>query len=174
MKFAGRYLDQENKKFDWVSFKKAVDNIHSDNLTFDDYKNVTINQSESTVDLMVSKIVQFLSEAFGAIIDPKEFATTVLTTFTNLKVKSDAGFANFSKSSDGSNTSFTYRIVFAIANKMVPTDFYSLVTTIKLTADIHEKSGWFGLTHSSSKNFSAEIDAMELVVAKDFQAPPMK
>ena len=89
-----------------------------------------------------------------------------------MKVKSESGFADYSK--DASNTSFTYRIVFAIANKNIPSDFYSLVTTIKLTADIHEKSGWFGLTHSSSQNFAAEIDALALVVSEGFQAPPRK
>ena len=172
MKFAGRYLNQENKSFDWKSFKAAIDDYDGVDLTFDKYKNQTINQSTSTVDTMVTKIAQFLIDALGAVIDQQELTATILATFTNLKVNSESGFADYSK--DASNTSFTYRIVFAIANKNIPSDFYSLVTTIKLTADIHEKSGWFGLTHSSSQNFAAEIDALELVVSEGFKAPPRK
>ena len=174
MKFAGRYLDQENKKFDWGSFKKAIDDYDGSDLTFDKYQNTTINQSTATVDTMVNKVVQFLVDALGAVIDPKELAATILATFTNLKQQSDAGFADFSKTSDATNTSFTYRIVFAVANKNIPSDFYSLVTTIKLTANIHEESGWWGLTHSTSKNFAAEIDALELVVTEGFRAPARK
>ncbi|KAF8593353.1 delta-endotoxin CytB [Ceratobasidium sp. AG-I] len=172
-KFAGRYLDPASMKFDWTNFKKAIDNYPGDDLTFDMYKNTTINQSTATVDLMVSKIVDFLKQALKVLIDATELRATIEATFLNLKQSSEKGWANFSKSNESHNSSFTYRVLFAFPNPKLPSDFYSLVTTVKLTADIKEESGWWGLTGSTSKNFAAVIDGLELVVTEGFKAPPL-
>ena len=170
MKFAGYFLDNGTNKFDWVAFKKAIDDSKYANLTFDKYKNETINQAEATVDTMVSKIVDFFNNALDAVVDPKELAATISTTFTSLKMKSESGFGYYTQ--DGENSSFTYHIIFSVASKHLPSEFFSLVTTIKLNANIHEESGWYNITNSTSKNFSAEINAMELTVTEGFEAPP--
>ena len=49
-----------------------------------------------------------------------------------------------------------------------------MVTTIKLEANVNikEEKEWWGLVSSSSRNFSATIDAMELVVQDTFICPP--
>ena len=119
---------------------------------------------------MVEKIVKLLGEGLNVTLDATDIAamkTNIETTFTNLSHSEESGFASYSKTD--TNTSWQYRIVFAFPNPDLPTYFYSLVTTIELAADIQEKSGWFGITGSSKKNFSAKIDAMQLVVNKEFR-----
>lgn len=176
MKYAGAYvkLEQDKRWFDWNSFKTSVDNYKGDDLTFDKFKNTTIASSESTVSTMVEKIVKFLVEALSVVLDDsaiKSLSATIETTFTNLKEKSSNGFLDFSKSKDGHNSSWEYRIQFAFPNQDLPDYFYSLVTTIKLEADVSSESEWWGLVGSSSKSFSATIDGMELVVMKGFKNP---
>ncbi|KIY61619.1 delta-endotoxin CytB [Cylindrobasidium torrendii FP15055 ss-10] len=173
MKFSGVYvhIDDDKKWFDWASFKSAVDNYSGDDLAIDKFKSTTISRSESTVTVMVEKIVNFLRDALAIIIDPKELAATIEATFTNLKEAKSNGWADFSKESSQNNSSWEYRILFAVPNPDLDEWFYSLVTTIKLTADIQEESSWWGLVSSSSKNFSATVDAMELVVQKGFKNP---
>jgi len=174
MKFSGRYLDTDTNKFDWTNFKKAIDNYSGEDLTFDLYKNTTINQSSATVKVMTDKIVAFLRDALRVLIDATELAATIEATFLNLKEASEKGWANFSSSSSSQNSSYTYRVQFSFPNPNLPSDFYSLVSTIKLEANIKEESGWWGLTSSTEKNFAAIIDGLRLVVTEGFKAPPMK
>ena len=177
MKFAGKYLKVEGdgkRWFDWAGFNSAVGNYQGDDLTLDKFKNTTIAQSNNTVDTIVNKIVDFLIKALSIALNPTSIAAiaaTIEATYTNLKEESSEGFLDFNKSSDGHNSSWEYRIQFAFPDENLPEYFYSLVTTILLVADIKEESGWWGLTSSTSKNFSATIDAMELVVKKGFTNP---
>lgn len=116
---------------------------------------------------MAEKMVKFLVEALGVVMDEsaiKALTSTIEATFTNLKEKSLNGSLDFSKSSDEYNSSCEYRIRFAFPNPDLPDYFHSLVTTIKLEADVSSESEWWVLVASSSKSFSSMIDAMELVV----------
>lgn len=173
MVFSGRFVKVEDQKkwFDWPEFKAAIDNYKGDDLTFDKFKNTTITRSEAKVTVIVDKIVKFLLDALSVSIDVKELAATIEATFTNLKQAKSNGWANWSTSNVETNSSWEYRIAFAVPNPDLAEYFYTLVTTIKLEADIRDETGWFGLTSSSSKNFSTIIDAMELVVAKGFKGP---
>ncbi|KZV60099.1 delta-endotoxin CytB [Peniophora sp. CONT] len=173
MKYTGNFvvITSDNKSFDWAAFKNSINSYTGDDLTFDKYKHTTIARSEATVKVMVDKIVKFLLDALSVVIDTVELAATIEATFTNLKTAKSNGWADWSKSSTSSNSSWEYRILFAVPNPDLTEFFYSLVTTIKLEADIEEESSWWGLVSSSSKNFSATIDAMELVVMKGFRDP---
>ncbi|KAH9950689.1 delta-endotoxin CytB [Amylocystis lapponica] len=173
MKFSGSYVKVEGDKkaFDWSAFKAAIDAYKGDNLTFDKFKNTTIVSSEVRVKVMTDKIAKFLLDALSVVIDITELAATIEATFTNLKKAKENGWADFMKSNNEGNSSWEYRIAFTVPNHDLPTYFYSLVTTIKLVADIKEESSWWGLTSSTSKNFSATIDAMELVVEQGFKSP---
>ncbi|KAM3457072.1 hypothetical protein MY5147_008952 [Beauveria neobassiana] len=178
-KYAGDYLKLEKDKswYDWKSFKQSLDQYKGDDLTFDKYKEVTIDQHERTVQIMVDQIVKYLvdvlSIALGAA-EIKALTATIQATFTTLKEKSSHGWLNFNKSSNGTNSSWEYRIQFAFPNPDIPDYFYALITTIKLEADITDESEWWGLVASSSKNFSAEIKAMELIVKEGFKDPNRK
>ncbi|EPQ51531.1 delta-endotoxin CytB [Gloeophyllum trabeum ATCC 11539] len=178
MKFSGRYVHLENgeekKWFDWENFHKAINDYKGDDLTFDKFKSNKINQQTATVSTMVDKIVTFLRDALSVVLSAKDITAltaSITTTFTNLKEAKDNGWADFSKSSSAENSSWEYRVLFAFPNPDLPDFFYSLVTTIKLEADIKEESSWWGLQSSTSKNFSSAIDAMELVVMKGFRDP---
>ncbi|THU89956.1 volvatoxin A2 precursor [Dendrothele bispora CBS 962.96] len=175
MKFTGRFVKlQDPKSFDWSGLQNAINAYKGDDLTFDKFKENTINQSEATVSTMVDKIVDFLRIVLSVVLNPQDVAAlrkNIETTFTDLKTAKDNGWADFSKSSSGQNSSWEYRVLFAFPNPDLPDFFYSLVTTIKLEANIKEESSWWGLQSSTSKNFSAAIDAMELVVMKGFKDP---
>ncbi|KAF8800407.1 delta-endotoxin CytB [Phlegmacium glaucopus] len=167
-------IKDDVKYFDWPGFKKRVDDYSGGDLSFDAFKDTNISRTESTVSTMVDKIVAFLQDALSVALDEKalkQLTATITATFTNLKESKSEGWASFNRESSSNNSSWEYRLLFAIPMEDVPTFFYSLVTTIKLIADIHEESSWWGLKSSSSKNFSAEIMAMELVVEKNFKNP---
>ncbi|KAM3429246.1 hypothetical protein NHJ13734_008248 [Beauveria thailandica] len=173
-KYAGDYLDVDKHKFDWKSFKQSLDRYKGDDLSFDRYKEVNIDQQQSTVKTMVDQIVNYLSNVFSITLsaqDIKSLTSTIQVTFTSLKEKSSHGFLHFNESSDETNSSWEYRIQFAFPNPDTPDYFYALITTITLKADITDVSEWWGLVASSSKNFSAEIKAMELIVQKGFKNP---
>uniref|UniRef100_A0A0W0EWG5 Delta-endotoxin CytB n=1 Tax=Moniliophthora roreri TaxID=221103 RepID=A0A0W0EWG5_MONRR len=169
MNFAGHYVDlKEPKSFQWDKF------LDGDDFTFDKFQSNTINQQTSTVSTMVDKIVDFLRVTLSVVLTSQDIDAlkkNVETTFTGLKEAKDNGWADFSKSSSSSNTSWQYRVLFAFPNPDLEDWFYSLVTTIKLEADIHDEESWWGLQSSSSHNFSAAIDGMELVVMKGFRDP---
>jgi hypothetical protein len=176
MKFSGRYvkIDKDLKWFDWKAFLAAINAYQGDELTFDNLKDNTINQQEATLDVMVDKIVKFLLNVLTIALpgaDVLALKAAIELTFTTLKAAKQIGFASFSKSSESHNSSWEYRLLFAVPNPDLKDDFYALVTTIKLSADIKEESSWWGLVSSSQKNFSANITAMQLVVTKGFKDP---
>jgi hypothetical protein len=173
MKFSGDYVRTANntKSFDWTAFKAAVDKYPGDDLSFDKFKSTTIARSEATVDVMVQKIVDFLLQALSVVIDTKELAATITATFTNLKNASSHDSVAFHTTTTSSNSAWEYRILFALPNPDLTDFFYSLVTTIKLEANIQTEKEWWGLMSNTTKNFSATIDAMELVVMKGFKNP---
>nr|1VCY_A Chain A, volvatoxin A2 [Volvariella volvacea] len=174
LKFSGKYLKLEQNKayFDWPEFKTAIDNYTGEDLSFDKYDQSTINQREQEVGSMVDKIAKFLRDAFSAVVDLSKLGAIILNTFTNLEEESSSGFLQFSTNNVKKNSSWEYRVLFSVPfGDNAPSYFYSLVTTILITADIEEKTGWWGLTSSTKKNFAVQIDALELVVKKGFKAP---
>ncbi|KAF8657983.1 hypothetical protein AX16_002143 [Volvariella volvacea WC 439] len=175
MKMSGKYLKLEHDKafFDWPGFKNAIDHYSGEDLSFDKYDESTINQQSQEAKLMVDKIAKFLHDAFAASIDMSKLAAIIMNTLTNLEEQSSSGFLQFSTDTVKRNSSWEYRVLFSIPfGEHAPSYFYSLVTTIMITADIEERTGWWGLTSSTKKNFGAEINALELVVKKGFKAPP--
>ncbi|KAF8827802.1 delta-endotoxin CytB [Lentinula edodes] len=175
LQFSAHFVDlKEPKTFHWDQFLDGINNYKGDDLTFDKYQNNTINQQSATVSIMVDKIVDFLRVVLSVALSEEDISAlskNIETTFTNLKEAKDNGWADFSTSSSSSNSSWEYRVLFAFPNPDLPNFFYSLVTTIKLEADIQEESSWWGLESSTRKNFAATIDAMELVVLKGFKDP---
>lgn len=171
LKFAGHYLDVGTKKFDWIGFKKAIDDYRGTDLTFDMYKHNPFSFGTVTVQSVASQISDFLLKSFKMPVDLVELTADIESAFTNLKERKENGWADFSRSSDSSNSSYTYRVLFALPSATIEQDFFSLVTTIKFTADIHEESSWWGLVSSSRHDFSAEVDGLQLVVTEGFVDP---
>ncbi|CUA74235.1 hypothetical protein RSOLAG22IIIB_05464 [Rhizoctonia solani] len=170
MKFTGYFLDVQSQRFNWSAYKDAIDARPDTNLVIEQYENNTIAQQDNTVEIMVDKIGDFLKRIAGAVFDRDAMVERVTNAFTSLKEQEENGFAWYEKK--GNNTSFTYRILFAVPNEHIKEDFYALVSTIKLEADILDKSTWFGLVKTSRHNFSAEVDTMKLACNENFQAGP--
>lgn len=175
LEFSGRHLSLgEGSQFDWAGFKDAIQRCTGGSISFDKYTQTTIYQQTEEVGAMVSKVVDFLNKALSALIDVAELKAIVKNTFSHLQEieSAQSGFLNFTKSSRKGNSSREYRILFSVPFDSCSSDyFYSLVTTIKTTADIQEKSSWWGLSSSTKKNFDVQIDALRLVVRSNFRAP---
>ncbi|KAK7028206.1 hypothetical protein VNI00_014896 [Paramarasmius palmivorus] len=175
-KFAAHFVNlEEPKSFQWQRFlDEGINKYPGNDLSMDKFQSNTINQQTATVQTMVDKIVDFLKVVLSVALGEQDIAAlakNIETTFTDLKTAKDNGWADFSKSSSSHNSSWQYRVQFAFPNPDLPNFFYSLVTTIKLEADIQEESSWWGLQSSTRKNFSAAIDAMELIVLQGFKDP---
>ncbi|KDN40802.1 hypothetical protein RSAG8_07820, partial [Rhizoctonia solani AG-8 WAC10335] len=172
MKFTGYFLDVQTQYFDWRKYQMVIANRPDENLLVDNFESADISRQHNIVSAMVDKIGVVLNRVAGsdAGFDREAMTERVKNAFTSLEIKEESGFASWEKS--GSNTAFTYRIIFDVPSQNVKTDICSLVTTVKLMADIYEKSTWFGLSNTSRYEFSASVDAMRLACSKDFVAGP--
>jgi hypothetical protein len=148
IRLIGRVSTVQSISLTVTTFSQAL--VYLDvNLTFDKLKDTAINQETNTVDTMVGKITGFLIDALSVVLnaaDLKALKATIQTTFTDLKLASQTGFASFSKNEDKHNSSWEYRILFAVPNPKPDNanNFYALVTTILLEADIVEEKSWWG------------------------------
>lgn len=68
-------------------------------------------------------------------------------------------------------SSYTYRVVFQIQSPRLESDFYSLVSTVKIIADFEKEEDWWTLEATTEKDFGVDIIAMELVVTQGFKNP---
>ncbi|KAJ4491185.1 delta-endotoxin CytB [Lentinula edodes] len=107
----------------------------------------------------------------GVSVNTEAIYDTVLNTFTSLKWAGESGFADFSSSSTGMNSSWEYRITFSSPHPDSPNDFLSFVCTISLHADITNESSWWGLESSSRKCFGCDIFGYKFKVTKGFKDP---
>ncbi|KAL5633475.1 hypothetical protein ACGC1H_003841 [Rhizoctonia solani] len=174
MKYAGYFLTMgpDGGIFNWLWFMSAIQNRSE--ITVEQYDNENIEQRTLNVDSMVDMIMNVLVRLAKAAIQPGDkeaMATKVKTTFTNLSHwEAEGGFLDFYHESSDSNSSYTYRVAFAFPHESSITDFYTVIATIRLTADIHEKSTWWGLDHSSTRKFGANITCIKLKCTKNFVA----
>ncbi|KAK7041638.1 hypothetical protein VNI00_009243 [Paramarasmius palmivorus] len=196
-KFAGHYLTIVDgaQAFDWDSFLAAVENYNGSDLVLI-YPDSARSTAASTSSRLQNKelykgifpplskprddppravsdicdyIVDFMREVVGIPIDGNAIYATVLNAFTNLEWATESGFADFSSSSTGTNSSYEYRVLFS--SPLDSERFLSFVATIYLEADIHNQSGWWGLVSSSVQHFHCEILGLKFQVTKGFQDP---
>jgi hypothetical protein len=171
MVFSGRYL--RDKNFEWSSFKQAINDLSTAQLTFDLEQEDNIVQNDRTVGTMLDRISAFLKTVLHASVDEASLKQKLESCINGLEKHSQNGFLQFSKSQDEKNTSWEYRVAFAVPTPGAQDAFAALVTTILITADFHDESSWWGLSSSHTANFGADIHAMRLVVGKDFVAPKL-
>ena len=175
MKFAGRYLGLNSSWFQWIIFIAVTQQYcatHSD-MKIEKQGSHSIHQSNASVSDMVRKISEYILGTFqvSEALDIKELTATVEATFTNLKYSSESGFADFSNSSSSSNSSYEYRIAFSFPDSFDSSKFRCLIATIVLRANIEHESSWWGLASSTTKDFSADISGLQLIVTSGFVAP---
>ncbi|TFK50724.1 delta-endotoxin CytB [Heliocybe sulcata] len=120
---------------------------------------------------MLDWMVHELHDKFGVAVNVTELTANIYATFTNLQWAHSNGFADFSGSSTGTNSSWEYRTVYAYPKPGDPSKFLSLVTTIVLAANIQKETSWWGLVSSTRARFYGEIIAGKLLVTKGFRSP---
>lgn len=116
---------------------------------------------------IVQKIVRFLNSVEW--LDTKSLTDAITSTFTNLQVKGQSGPPQFSKLPEN-KSSWEYRFVVFAPMGTSTSYFYSTVVTIRITADIVEESSWWNLEASTSKAFSSNTSAVNLVVGQGIQS----
>jgi hypothetical protein len=188
--FSGRYvkISGNNKWFDWADFEKAVLGYRGNDLHIVPIKNTKIqggnivkvssieeNNSSGNIPAtelssIINWIIGTLRDVYNVTIDSKELYAAVEATFTNLKWAHETGFADFSSSSNGTNSSWEYRVAFAIPQSL-PNFFNSIVITINLEADVITETAWWGLQRHTAARFSARVTGLILAVTKGFMAP---
>ena len=196
MKLSNRFVifgeSQEIEGLDWPAFKDAVAAHPPYTLTLAKCDSTSIVNHTGSVDDMAGKIARYLYDTFSLEgIDNDGLRAHIRAAFQDVGRAESVGF--FSSSTfEAHGTSWEYRIVFAHPNPSNPDWFFSVVTTIKcvvspearfplfvfrpeltwaldrLTADIYDHKGLFGIGNESRHNFSADITGMELLVNKDY------
>ncbi|KZT27160.1 hypothetical protein NEOLEDRAFT_1176945 [Neolentinus lepideus HHB14362 ss-1] len=111
------------------------------------------NVGEMAFAEMLDWMIYQLRDVFGVAVEVAELTANIYATFTNLQWAHSKGFADFSSSSSGKNTSWEYRAVYAYPKAGEPNKFLSIVTTIVLAANIQAEPG--STERSSRGSFSS-------------------
>ncbi|TFK50722.1 delta-endotoxin CytB [Heliocybe sulcata] len=126
---------------------------------------------EQALENVLNWMTATLKDVVGMAINENELRATVTNVFTNLEWAHSSGFADFSSTSVGTNSSWEYRTVFAYPARGDPSRFLSVVTTIYLEANIKEESTWWGIETTTTACFKALIKPGKLLVTKGFKSP---
>ncbi|KAF8598879.1 hypothetical protein BDV93DRAFT_547185 [Ceratobasidium sp. AG-I] len=121
-----------------------------------------------TIKTMIDKIVTFFKSEMAVPIHPTELGALFETAVLSLKEKSDKGYANFFAEDEGST--YVYRVVIPYLDSGA-FNFYALVTTLQLKANLNEESGWWSLRSDTTVKLSGKVMAMEYLVSQKFKAP---
>ena len=156
-----------DSSFDWSAFKDAVNSYQGDDLTVDTSTSNTVTCSGMPVGQACDRLIGFLIQNISVSTNPVELRTPIASTFANLDSAKKSGWVNFMKS--GRQSAWDCRFVIAMPNPDSTNRFYSLVATIRLVSNIADESSWREL--SMRYDFTAKVDAMLLVVRKDFKRP---
>ncbi|CUA74236.1 hypothetical protein RSOLAG22IIIB_05465 [Rhizoctonia solani] len=172
MKFTGYFLDVRTKHFDWQRYRAAIADRPHEMLRSQKFESADIFRQNNVVSFIVNSIGDILHRVSGsdAGFDRDVMTARVENAFTSLEIKEESGFASWEMT--GTNSAFTYRIMFDVPSNDATADICSLVTTVRIIADIYEKETWFGLESTSRHEFSADVTAIRLACSKDFIAGP--
>ncbi|KAJ8077090.1 hypothetical protein AAF712_013963 [Marasmius tenuissimus] len=173
--FAGHLVEpKEPKAFKWPEFLNKVNEYPGNDLTLNKFKDDSIHRQEATVSDMAKKVADILRGVISVTSAERDIVVlqeNLENTFTSLDAAKASGWADFSKSSSGSESFWEYRFQFALPSQDLPDYLHLLVTTIKLEADIKDEASWRGLQGGSKKNFAAELRVMELLVNQSYKDP---
>ncbi|KAI1792745.1 delta-endotoxin CytB [Ganoderma leucocontextum] len=152
----------------WDAFKDTVVAHPQPGLAFVKLESTSIANHTGSVADMAGRIAQFLYDTFSLQgTNTEGLRAQIHAAFKDVgKAESSGWFSSSTYEAHGS--SWEYRIVFALQDPDRPDSFYTVVSTIKLTADIYDHKGWFGIGNETRHNFSADITGMELVVNRSY------
>lgn len=187
----------KNGSLDWTGFKKALDNYDGDELIFDKYNNRSIAQQEETIKAIEEKFLDYLIEVFKPRVDRADLEQFILQTLTQLEWAQGHGWVTYfppeptthptqqaqqslltkltsklSKPGEEAEprSSWEIRMIIFTPSARIPSDFRALLTTFKLSANIPDQAGWYGLKPDTVKKFSYDATAYDLVVSQGFKS----
>jgi len=179
---------------DWVTFKKALDKYDGDELVFDKYNNRSTTPQEETTKVIEEKYLDYLTKVFKLPVERAELAEFVSQTITQLEWAQEHGWATYfppepttqptqetqqsfltklmskpPKPGKEPRSSWEIRMIIFTPSARIPTDFRALVTTFKLSANIHNKEDWYDLKPDTVNKFSFDATGFDLVVSQGFK-----
>lgn len=159
-------------KFNWTSFKYALDSYRGNDLSYDNYMQSTIYQHSQGIGMVIKRVAQFLYHALSGSIDLDQLEMVVEEIFTNLEEMPAKAYPFYSMmNSRKSDSSWEYCILFSVPPSSHLSPYLcSLVTTIKVTEDTRNFF-WWDIFLLIKKNYCVQIDALRLVVHEGFRAP---
>ncbi|CUA77743.1 hypothetical protein RSOLAG22IIIB_12805 [Rhizoctonia solani] len=192
MKYAGYFLkfqpDSGGAIFNWFWFlRDLLDNRcgSKSDATIEEHGKEHIEQHELNINSMVDKIMDILFKFSKATIrsgDKDAITAKVKNTFTNLSRQESSNICFFGclpaiwHESHGTNSSYTYRIGFSFPHEWSVTDFYAVIATIELKAEVRRSSVeliWplgLGVPGLTTSDFFADITCIKLKCTKNFVA----
>jgi hypothetical protein len=165
----------DNSIFDWNSFLGALNELDAKEVVFDNVNTNTISQDEITFKDITPQIAKRISDSTNAAVDKSQIGQTISERLSTLEESAAAPIFEFYKQDKAGTRSWETR--FLINGEPDPSranadtaKFYSLISTVKFTAEITVKSTMFGMRHEIHKKLSATITGLELVVTQGFKA----
>ncbi|MBU2705391.1 hypothetical protein KCM76_05340 [Zooshikella marina] len=132
----------------------------------------TVNQSivkqDNQVSAMVSDVMALLDTVVGVALDKqsatyKKFENTIEQGFTNLNEQKDSKWIFWSKESEH-KTTYTYNILFAVANQETGSVMAAAPIGLTITVDVDkEKVLW--ITTKDKHNYSVNVKSITVVEA---------
>ncbi|GAB1525835.1 hypothetical protein RhiTH_009001 [Rhizoctonia solani] len=174
----GKYVQRfakpsgDDTRFEWDKFKQNLDDRPDADIFADDINHQHIVQQQNTAGVMVDKIIDFMIKVSRiAITEDYKLALTARVKATFIEEKPnhvEGGLFNFYQEDNGNSVSFSYRLLFHVPDPNSKDYFQTLVSTITLKAKTHSKKTWWGLSHDSSNEYSADVDCMKLNCSTSF------
>ncbi|MCX4027076.1 delta-endotoxin CytB [Endozoicomonas sp. SM1973] len=159
-------IDGDNLEFNFDKALKLV-NDHPEMAVIG-----TVNQSivkqDNQVSAMVEDVMQLLDTVVGVVLDKetdtyKKFQNTIEQGFTNLNEQKDGKWIFWSKESEH-KTTYTYNILFAVANKETGSVMAAAPIGLTITVDVDkEKVLW--ITTKDKHNYSVNVKSITVVEA---------
>lgn len=157
-------IDGKNLKFD---FSKALSIVkqHSEMAVI-----ATVNQSivkqSIQVSAMVDEVMKLLKTVVGVALDEesptfKKFQSAIEGGFTNLNKNQDSAWIFWSKE-DENKTTYTYNILFAIANQSTGAVMVAAPIGLTIEVDVSKEKVLFFTTKDKS-NYSVTVQSMSVV-----------
>jgi hypothetical protein len=159
-------IDPSSLKF---QFGKALEIVHAhDEMAVIGTVNQSIVKQAAEVSAMVQDVVKLLSTVVGIALDEgsdtyKKFVSTIEQGFTNLAAQQDSAWI-FWSSEQEHKTTYTYNILFAIANKK--TGSVMAAAPIGLTVEVNvqkEKVLW--ITIKDKHDYTVNVQSITVVEA---------
>lgn len=159
-------IDSKSLEF---NFEKALSIVHQHpEMAVIGTVNQSIVKQDNQVSAMVSDVMALLDTVVGVALDKqsatyKKFENTIEQGFTNLNEQKDSKWIFWSKESEH-KTTYTYNILFAVANQETGSVMAAAPIGLTITVDVDkEKVLW--ITTKDKHNYSVNVKSITVVEA---------